>query len=46
MVNFLELSNMRQLQCIIGMIAFYIKFISNCSEFTRPIFALLSPYTI
>ena len=43
-VNFPKPSNMRQLRRLIGMIAFYKKFISNCSEITRPIFALLSPH--
>ena len=35
---------MRQLRRLIGMIAFYKKFIPNCSEITRPIFALLLPH--
>ena len=43
-VNFPKPSNMRQLRDLIGMIAFYKKFIPNCSEITRPIFALLSPH--
>ena len=43
-VNFFKPSNMRQLRRLIGMIAFYKKFIHNCSEITRPIFALLSPH--
>ena len=43
-VNFSKPSNMRHLQRFIGMIAFYKKFIINCSESTRPIFALLSPH--
>ena len=42
-VNFPTPSNMRQLRRLIGMIAFYKKFIPNCSEITRPIFALLLP---
>ena len=43
-VNFPKPSNMRQLRRLIGMIAFYKKFIASCSEITRPIFALLSPH--
>ncbi len=43
-VNFPKPSNMRQLRRLIGMIAFYKKFIPNCSEITRPNFALLSPH--
>ena len=43
-VNFPKPSNMRQLRRLIGMIAFYKKFIPDCSEIARPIFALLSPY--
>ena len=43
-VNFPTPSNMQQLQCLIGMIAFYKKFIPNRSKITRPIFALLSPH--
>ena len=43
-VNFPKPSNMRQLRRLIGMIALYKKFIPNCSEITKPIFALLSPY--
>ena len=43
-VNFPKPSNMRQLRRLIGMIAFYKKFIPNCSEITKPIFALLSPH--
>ena len=43
-VNFPKPSNTRQLQPLIDMIAFYKKFIPNCSEITRPIFALLSPH--
>ena len=43
-VNFPKSSNMRQLRRLIGMIAFYKKFIPNCSEITRPIFSLLSPH--
>ena len=43
-VNFPKPSNMRHLRRLIGMIAFYKKFILNCSEITRPIFALLSPH--
>ena len=43
-VNFPKPSNMRQLRRLIGMIAFYKKFIPNCSEITRPIFSLLSPH--
>ena len=43
-VNFPKPSNMRQLRRLIGMFAFYKKFIPNCSEITRPIFALLSPH--
>ena len=35
---------MRRLRRLIGMIAFYKKFIPNCSEITRPIFVLLSPH--
>ena len=42
-VSFPEPFNMRQLQRLIDVIAFYKKFILNCSEITRPIFALLSP---
>ena len=43
-VNFPKPSNMRQLRRLIGMIAFYKKFIPNCSEIARPILALLSPH--
>ena len=37
-VNFPKPLNMRQLRRLIGMIAFYKKFIPNCSEITRPNF--------
>ena len=43
-VNFPKPSNMRQLRRLIGMIAFYKKFIPNCSEIATPILALLSPH--
>ena len=43
-INFPTPSNMRQLQCLNGIIVFYKTFIPNCSEITRPIFALLSPH--
>ena len=41
-VSFPKASNMRQFRRLIGMTAFFKKFIPNCFEIARPIFALLS----